>query len=142
MISKDVQYPNTSKNLNEYSSFNRMSITNSNNMDSNETSGVIVRNFSKLMNEGMSSQNPKNHTDLMWQTHMQMLMKRKRSMEIAQTIDNAIYEYYSEKGISVPRGKQKKIHVVDRLFKTIRNKSKKSMSKCSRLHQTGLCTNH
>ena len=44
----------------------------------------------------------------MWQMHMQMLMKRKRSMEIAQTIDNAIEEYYSEKGLPVPRWKMNK----------------------------------
>ena len=45
MISKDVQYPNTSENLNEPASFNRMSITNSNNMDSDETKFIVV--FSK-----------------------------------------------------------------------------------------------
>ena len=39
---------------------------------------------------------------------MQMLMKRKRSMEIAQTIDKAIEEYYSEKDQPVPNWKQKK----------------------------------
>jgi len=37
-----------------------------------------------------------------------MLMKRKRSMEIAQTIDKAIEEYYSEKGQPVPNWKQKR----------------------------------
>ena len=31
----------------------------------------------------------KNHTDLIWSTHMQMLTKRKRSMEIAQIIDES-----------------------------------------------------
>jgi hypothetical protein len=31
----------------------------------------------------------------MWQMHMQMLTKRMRSMEIAQTIDEAITEWYS-----------------------------------------------
>ena len=39
---------------------------------------------------------------------MQMLMKRKRNMEIAQTIDDALEEYYSEKGLSVPNWKQQK----------------------------------
>ena len=42
MTSKDVQYPNTSENLNEPVSFNRMSITNSNNMDSDETKFIVV----------------------------------------------------------------------------------------------------
>jgi hypothetical protein len=60
------------------------------------------------MNEDMSKQNPENHTDLMWQMHMQTLMKRKRSMEIAQTIDDALEEYYSEKGLSVPNWKTNK----------------------------------
>ena len=45
MTSKDVQFPNTSENLNEPISFNRLSIANSNNMDSDETKFVIV--FSK-----------------------------------------------------------------------------------------------
>tara|TARA_A100001201_G_scaffold110940_2_gene94902 strand:+ start:2511 stop:2738 length:228 start_codon:yes stop_codon:yes gene_type:complete len=56
----------------------------------------------------MSEQNPKNHTAHMWQTHMQTLMKRKRSMEIAQTIDNALFEWYSERGLDVPLWKMKK----------------------------------
>jgi len=51
----------------------------------------------------MSEMNPENHTDLMWQMHMQTLMKRTRSMEVAQIIDDALFEYYSEKGMEVPR---------------------------------------
>ena len=39
---------------------------------------------------------------------MQMLMKRKRSMEIAQIIDEALEEHYSELGLPVPNWKQKK----------------------------------
>ena len=38
---------------------------------------------------------------------MRTLMKRKRSMEIAQTIDKALEEYYSEKGLSVPEWKKR-----------------------------------
>ena len=34
-------------------------------------------------------------------------MKRKRSMEIAQTIDKALEEYYSEKSLSVPEWKKR-----------------------------------
>ena len=60
------------------------------------------------MNEDMSKQNPENHTDLMWQMHMQTLMKRKRNMETAQIIDDALEEYYSEKGLSVPNWKTNK----------------------------------
>ena len=51
----------------------------------------------------MSEQNPKNHTDHMWQMHMKMLTQRKRSMEIAQTIDDALHQYYVvERGEDVP----------------------------------------
>tara|TARA_A100001035_G_scaffold227130_1_gene188302 strand:- start:808 stop:984 length:177 start_codon:yes stop_codon:yes gene_type:complete len=39
---------------------------------------------------------------------MKMLMQRKRSMEIAQTIDNALYEWYSERDLDVPEWKQKR----------------------------------
>ena len=56
-----------------------------------------------MMNEDMSNQNPKNHTDHMWQMHMKMLTQRKKSMEIAQTIDDALYQYYTvERGEDVP----------------------------------------
>ena len=33
---------------------------------------------------------------------MQTLMKKKRNMEIAQTIDEALEEWYSERGLEVP----------------------------------------
>jgi hypothetical protein len=56
----------------------------------------------------MSEKNPSENEDLMWQTHMQTLMKRKRNMEIAQTIDDALQEYYSERGLPVPEWKLKK----------------------------------
>jgi hypothetical protein len=39
---------------------------------------------------------------------MLTLTKRKRSMEIAQTIDNALEEYYSEQGKPVPKWRTKK----------------------------------
>jgi hypothetical protein len=51
----------------------------------------------------MSEKNPKKHTDLMWQTHMQTLMWRKKNMEVAQIIDDALYQYYTvERGQKVP----------------------------------------
>jgi len=53
----------------------------------------------------------KNHfdnEDLSWKTHMQMLMRRKRNMEVKQIIDNALFEYYSEKGLPVPKWKMEK----------------------------------
>ena len=55
----------------------------------------------------MSEQNPKNHTDLMWQMHMQTLMRRKKNMETAQTIDDALYQYYTvENDLPVPNWRQ------------------------------------
>ena len=41
-----------------------------------------------MLNQNMSNKNPSENEDLMWQMHMQTLTKRKRSMEIAQIIDN------------------------------------------------------
>jgi hypothetical protein len=61
-----------------------------------------------MLNRIMSNENLYENEDPSWQTHMQMLMKRKRSMEIAQTIDDALKEYYSEKGLPVPQWKQQK----------------------------------
>ena len=51
----------------------------------------------------MSEKNLSEKEDPLWQMHMQTLMKRKRNMEIAQTIDDALYEYYVvERGQEVP----------------------------------------
>jgi hypothetical protein len=51
----------------------------------------------------MSKENQENPTDPIWQMHMQTLMKRKRNMEIAQTIDDALHQYYVvEQGKPVP----------------------------------------
>ena len=56
-----------------------------------------------MMNENTSSQNPENPMDPTWQMHMQTLMQRKRSMEIAQIIDESLYQYYViERGEEVP----------------------------------------
>ena len=56
----------------------------------------------------MSEKNLYDNEDPMWRTHMQTLMKRKRNMEIAQTIDKALYDYYFEQGKDVPQWKTKK----------------------------------
>ena len=40
--------------------------------------------------------------------HMQTLMRRKRNMEIAQTIDEAINEWYSLHNLPVPDWKKQK----------------------------------
>ena len=61
------------------------------------------------MNRIMSEQNPKNHTDHMWQMHMQTLMRRKKNMETAQIIDDALYQHYTVKqGKPVPNWKYMK----------------------------------
>ena len=56
----------------------------------------------------MSNKNPYENEDPTWQIRMKMLMTRKRNMEIAQIIDDAISEYYSENDLSVPEWKLKK----------------------------------
>ena len=51
----------------------------------------------------MSNPNPKSHTDLMWQMHMQTLTKMKKSLQVAQIIDDALHQYYVvERGKPVP----------------------------------------
>ena len=39
---------------------------------------------------------------------METLTKRKRNMEVAQIIDSAIWEWYSERGLEVPNWKMQK----------------------------------
>ncbi|AOO11671.1 hypothetical protein Np200711_191 [Cyanophage S-RIM44] len=56
----------------------------------------------------MSEKNLYENEDPSWTMHMQTLMKRKKNMEIAQTIDEAIREYYSLHGLPVPDWKQKR----------------------------------
>ena len=51
----------------------------------------------------MSEENHLGNEDPMWQIHMKTLMRRKKSMEIARTIDEALYQYYHvEHGKEVP----------------------------------------
>jgi len=40
--------------------------------------------------------------------HMQTLMKRTRNMEVKQIIDDALWEYYSERGLEVPNWRMQK----------------------------------
>jgi hypothetical protein len=56
----------------------------------------------------MSEKIPNNPTNHMWETHMQTLMKRKRNMEVKQIIDEALEEWYSERGLKVPNWRMKK----------------------------------
>ena len=50
---------------------------------------------------------PNDPTDPMWQMHMKMLLKRTRNIHTAQIIDEALYEWYSERGLDVPNWKRK-----------------------------------
>jgi hypothetical protein len=54
----------------------------------------------------MSLENPSENEDRMWQIHMQMLMKRKKNLQIEQIIDDVLYKYYTiEHGMPVPNWK-------------------------------------
>tara|TARA_B100001939_G_scaffold121918_1_gene105638 strand:+ start:4312 stop:4524 length:213 start_codon:yes stop_codon:yes gene_type:complete len=53
----------------------------------------------------MSEKNLYENEDPIWRTRMQMLMKKKRNLEIAQIIDDALLEHYSEQGKPVPNWK-------------------------------------
>ena len=48
------------------------------------------------------------HTDPMWRTHMQTLMMRKRVIETKEVIDQAIWEWYFERGLEVPKWRMQK----------------------------------
>jgi type III secretory pathway component EscV len=56
----------------------------------------------------MSEKIPNDHTDPMWKTHMETLMKRMRQTEISDTIDKALFEWYFERGLEVPNWKVQK----------------------------------
>jgi len=44
----------------------------------------------------------------MWTTHMEILMKRAKRIEVAEVIDEAIWRWYFENGKEVPNWKYKK----------------------------------
>ena len=50
----------------------------------------------------MSDKNLYENEDPIWRTHMQILMKKKRNLEIAQIINDSLTEYYQEQGKPVP----------------------------------------
>ena len=56
----------------------------------------------------MLDENLYENEDHTWTMRMRMLTKRKRNLQIAQTIDEAINEYYSLQGIPVPNWKTQK----------------------------------
>ena len=56
----------------------------------------------------MSEMMPNDHTDLMWKTHMETLMKKKRIIETKEIIEQAIWQWYFERGLDVPNWKMQK----------------------------------
>ena len=46
--------------------------------------------------------------DHTWKMYMLTLMKRKKMIEVSETIDKAIWEWYSERGLDVPDWKYEK----------------------------------
>jgi len=51
---------------------------------------------------------PNDPMDHMWQMHMKTLTHRKKMMEISETIDRTLWEWYSERELQVPNWKNKK----------------------------------
>ena len=51
----------------------------------------------------MSEKNLYENEDPSWRMHMLTLMQRKRNMEIAQTIEDSLKEYYDSIGKPVPK---------------------------------------
>jgi hypothetical protein len=56
----------------------------------------------------MSEKMPNESTDPIWRTHMEMLTKRMKRIEISDKIDEAIWKWYFEQGKEVPDWKVKK----------------------------------
>ena len=56
----------------------------------------------------MFEKNLSENEDLTWKMYMQTLMKRKKNMEIVQTIDEVLFRFYSDKGMKVPEWKTQK----------------------------------
>ena len=56
----------------------------------------------------MSDKNLYENEDPMWQTHMQTLTKRKKSLGIYQIINDILLEYYSDRGMAVPNWEYRK----------------------------------
>jgi hypothetical protein len=50
----------------------------------------------------MSKKNPNDHTDPFSPTHMKILMKRMKKIEIGETVKRAISDWYYENGMVEP----------------------------------------
>ena len=56
----------------------------------------------------MSEMTPNDHTDLMWKTHMETLMRKAKIIETKEIIEKAIWQWYFERGLDVPNWKMQK----------------------------------
>ena len=56
----------------------------------------------------MSEKMQNDHTDPMWRTHMKTLTERMKRIEVAEVIDEAIWQWYFENGKEVPNWKYEK----------------------------------
>ena len=56
----------------------------------------------------MSEKNPNDPMDHTWQMHMQTLIRRKKNLEIKETLESAISEWYFNHGIPEPNWKMQK----------------------------------
>jgi len=56
----------------------------------------------------MSEMTPNDHTDLMWSRHMETLMKKAKIIETKEIIEQAIWQWYFERGLDVPKWKMQK----------------------------------
>lgn len=56
----------------------------------------------------MSEKIPNDHTDPIWKTHMETLMKKKRILETKELIEQALFEFYFEIGMDVPNWRMNK----------------------------------
>ena len=56
----------------------------------------------------MSEKMPNENTDPTWRTHMEMLTKRMRRIELAEKLDEELWKWYFERGMEVPNWKQQK----------------------------------
>ena len=53
----------------------------------------------------MSEKMQNDPMDPTWKTYMQTLTKRMKNIEISEIIDQALWEWYSERGLEVPNWK-------------------------------------
>lgn len=56
----------------------------------------------------MSEKIQNDNTDPTWITHMEILMKRKKILETKEIIEQAIWQWYFERGLEVPNWKMQK----------------------------------